>query len=323
MDRGMQHPEVEQTHVQFTHEGVSCTLPVYTITGAHPGKHMLITAGMHGDEVNGVQMAYHFLETFVQTRGPEELHGTITVVPLLNPLGFAEMNRYVPVDNGDLNRSFGVEKKATFSHFFAEFLYTTFFAHVDHAIDIHDAGRRSALLAHPRIHECEANVCVNCTREMSFWFGSEVVMEREGHEHMLAVYANNVHQLPIMTVEVGGNQRLYREYYGQVMKGITNTLVGLHYLDQQLAPTSPHQYYLSDRYFYTAPRAGILTLHVWLGDLVEVWSPLADIFYPDTGESERFVAKEAGFVFSLWCASQIPQETSFLSLLSSSLSSPT
>jgi predicted deacylase len=90
----------------------------------------------------------------------------------------------------------------TWSHHYADYLFATLCVHADHSIDFHDAGSRVALMPHPRIHACESNSCSYCTREMSLWFGNELVLEREGDPRMMAVYANDHYGLPIMTIEV-------------------------------------------------------------------------------------------------------------------------
>jgi len=64
---------------------------------------VLITAGIHGDEVTGVYSAYRLAEYL---RGRRVLGGTIVVVPVVNVLGFAARTRFNPVDYVDMNRVF-------------------------------------------------------------------------------------------------------------------------------------------------------------------------------------------------------------------------
>jgi hypothetical protein len=81
--------------------GMRMAVPVWIARGRQQGKTLAITAGIHGDELNGVEIARR---VFAETDS-EQLSGTLVVLPLLNRHGFLAGTRYMS-DRRDLNRAF-------------------------------------------------------------------------------------------------------------------------------------------------------------------------------------------------------------------------
>jgi uncharacterized protein len=77
------------------------TLPVHVLHGLRPGPTMFVSAALHGDELNGVEVIRRMLRTI----RPEHVSGTLLCVPVVNTYGFLARSRYMP-DRRDLNRSF-------------------------------------------------------------------------------------------------------------------------------------------------------------------------------------------------------------------------
>ena len=77
------------------------TLPVHVLHGAQPGPAMFVSAAIHGDELNGVEIIRRVLRTLQ----PGNISGTLLCVPVVNAYGFIGRSRYLP-DRRDLNRSF-------------------------------------------------------------------------------------------------------------------------------------------------------------------------------------------------------------------------
>ena len=77
------------------------SLPVTVINGIESGHTLWLSAAIHGDELNGVEIIARVLEKI----DPQKLKGTIIAVSIVNVFGFVEQSRYLP-DRRDLNRSF-------------------------------------------------------------------------------------------------------------------------------------------------------------------------------------------------------------------------
>ena len=76
-------------------------LPVHVLHGSGDGPVMFISAAIHGDEVNGVEIC----RRVVRSIDPARLGGTLLCAPIVNAYGFIARSRYLP-DRRDLNRAF-------------------------------------------------------------------------------------------------------------------------------------------------------------------------------------------------------------------------
>jgi predicted deacylase len=81
--------------------GTHLSLPITVIHGRQPGPRLWLSAAIHGDELNGVDI----IRRVVQPLKPKRLSGTVIAVPVVNVFGLLEQSRYLP-DRRDLNRSF-------------------------------------------------------------------------------------------------------------------------------------------------------------------------------------------------------------------------
>lgn len=306
-----------QSQFVFNNEDVSLEIPYYKFIWKSSGTHIVISGGMHGNEINGVMMIDYLRRLFLEKNIENDLIGTITLIPVLNPLAFQRMERYVPIDNKDLNRCFWKKTKTpSFSHKYAKFLLDTIFLDVDHAIDIHDAWGRSVLLPHPRIHSCKKEYCNDTVYNMARRFDSKIILERDGHKNMLAVYANDHLKFPVITLEIWGNQIIFENFYEESMRGIMNILQWLHYLSGDPSIFREKQYFVSERISYKAKMWWVVRYNVVLWQEVFLWDHIASIYYPLTAETQEIYAEEHGFIFSLWFADQIPQDANIVTVIS-------
>jgi len=102
-----------------------------------PGPHVLIIGGVHGDEVNGVEIVRRLLEKNIFN---ELLIGTVIAVPLLNVHGFINYSRDVP-DGKDVNRSFPGTLAGSLASRVARILTKNVLPQVDVIIDSHTGGQ--------------------------------------------------------------------------------------------------------------------------------------------------------------------------------------
>lgn len=76
-------------------------LTVHVVHGRRPGPCLLVTAAVHGDEINGVEI----IRRVLSIKQLDKLRGTLLAIPVVNVHGFLNQSRYLP-DGRDLNRSF-------------------------------------------------------------------------------------------------------------------------------------------------------------------------------------------------------------------------
>src|SRR3546814_13053508 len=81
--------------------GSDASTPVTVIHGARPGPVLCLAAGIHGDEINGIEI----VRRVVNLLHAEQIAGTVVAVPVVNLSGFHRGTRYLP-DRRALNRYF-------------------------------------------------------------------------------------------------------------------------------------------------------------------------------------------------------------------------
>src|SRR4029078_7105688 len=95
--------ERKQIHLKMCklYDNTDISIPVEVIRGKLDGPTLFVSAAVHGDELNGVEICRRLLDL----RQLKEINGTLLVIPIVNVFGFNNLSRYLP-DRRDLNRSF-------------------------------------------------------------------------------------------------------------------------------------------------------------------------------------------------------------------------
>ena len=122
--------EVAKLHTRNT-----LNVPIIIERSKLPGPTVLITAGIHGDEINGVEIVRQIIAKGINT--PKK--GTIICIPVINVFGFLNMNRLLP-DGRDLNRVFPGSANGSLASRVAHFVMTEIVPHVDFSMDFHTGG---------------------------------------------------------------------------------------------------------------------------------------------------------------------------------------
>jgi uncharacterized protein len=144
------------------------TLPVHVMHGERPGPTMFVSAAIHGDELNGVEIIRRVLRTLQ----PGSLAGTLLSVPIVNAYGFIGRSRYLP-DRRDLNRSFPGSPNGSLAARIANLLLTEVVKRSQVGIDLHTAAVHRVNL--PQIR-CDFKKRPR-SRDLSVAFGTQVILE--------------------------------------------------------------------------------------------------------------------------------------------------
>ena len=282
-------------------------VPIFIISGVKDGPTAFISAGMHGDEVNGIEIVRNIKETI----NPESLSGRLVIIPVVNTLGFRASTRYVPLDNGDINRHFNKKNPKSASEIIAKTFFDDIVVKCDFGIDCHDSNAENILLPHSRVLNSKEAPEV---AELSRIFGTDLILEREGKEGMLAIEAYKKHKIPVLTVEVGGGIKIWDKYVAEGIRGIKNVLIYKKMLNG-LIDIPIRQFVLDYRHGYMAPFSGLLDVKVELGDAVKEGDVIASLYDPETDREEDIKAENAGVVFSVRLKSKIDSGETMFSVL--------
>jgi hypothetical protein len=117
------------------HNTAKLKIPIIVQRSKIDGPIVLFTAGIHGDEINGVEIVRQLITKKINK--PKK--GTIICIPIINMFGFINMSRQFP-DGRDLNRVFPGTKKGSLASRFAYHILTEIMPLVDYAVDFHAGG---------------------------------------------------------------------------------------------------------------------------------------------------------------------------------------
>lgn len=114
------------------HTTTPILVPVIVERAKEDGPTVLLMAGLHGDEINGVEI----IRRIIRKGFNKPLRGTIICLPVFNIFGFLNVQRELP-DGRDLNRSFPGSISGSLASQFAYHFMKEIAPHVDYVIDFH------------------------------------------------------------------------------------------------------------------------------------------------------------------------------------------
>jgi predicted deacylase len=260
-------------------------LPVLAVNGVRRGPCLWLSAALHGDEVNGIEIIREVLEAI----RPGTLRGAVLAVPVVNVFGFIQQSRYLP-DRRDLNRCFPGSPRGSLASRLAHLFVTEILGHCTHGIDLHTASRDNINL--PQIR---ANLDDPETQRMARAFGASIMIDSPLRKGSLRETACR-RGIPNLLYEAGSAQRFEKKAIQAGVRGVLNVMRTLGMLAGRDARKPPESRRARSSRWVRAPRGGLMRLLVQVGDRVqarEIVGHIADPF----GESPVSVkAPMAGVV---------------------------
>ena len=130
------------------HTNTPIELPIIIERSKKPGPTVLFTAGIHGDEVNGIEIVRQLISKKIN----KPKIGTIICFPIVNIFGFLQKVREFP-DGRDLNRAFPGSKNGSLASRIAYKLMKEIIPKVDYCLDFHTGGSSRFNVPHTRIEK--------------------------------------------------------------------------------------------------------------------------------------------------------------------------
>lgn len=119
-------------HTGRLYTAASVSMPVYVKRGKRAGPILLLSAAIHGDELNGIAI----IQRLINSKAFNSLRGTVIAVPVVNVYGLVNHSRYLP-DRRDLNRSFPGSAKGSMASRLASVFLNEIVRKCDYGIDFH------------------------------------------------------------------------------------------------------------------------------------------------------------------------------------------
>ena len=269
-------------------------LPTYTpidlsvniFRGEEDGPVLLLTGGLHGDEINGVEIIRRMIQK--ERIIPEK--GTVIAIPLVNIYGFIQKQRDLP-DGKDINRSFPGSKSGSLARLVAHTLMEKIFPHIDYGVDFHTGGDSRANF--PQIR-CLLKNATN--RELADAFAAPITVNSSLINKSFRKAAQKKGK-EILVYETGEAHRF--DQHG-IQEGVNGTLRLMKHLGMRSEAPEPND---TDVYHKTtwvrARFAGLFQQKIPLGEHIKKRQVLGHISDPFGQEWFKVVSPQSGRIIGL------------------------
>ena len=263
----------------------SLSMPVQVICGRRDGPVLLVSAAVHGDELNGVEVIRRLLK-----RKPlKSIRGTLIAVPIVNVHGFLDQSRYLP-DRRDLNRSFPGTAKGSIASRMAHTFMTQLVSKADIGIDLHTGAIHRSNL--PQIR---GNLDDKRTLELAQAFGTPVIVNSNIRDGSLRACANDL-GMPMLIYEAGEALRFDEICIRAGIRGVMNVMRHIGMLPAARHRERPTPVLARSTSWVRAPASGIVSGKARLGASVVEDQRLAVVSDPLGGSEDIVTAPFDGIV---------------------------
>jgi uncharacterized protein len=243
-------------------------LPVLLVRGNVPGKTLVATAGIHGDEYEGVRAIFDVYAAL----DPAEMSGDFLAVPIANPPAFWAGTRTSPLDGENLARIFPGSQEAGPSAAIAYALAQSILSRADLFLDLHSAGVKLLMPAMVGYDALDDR-----SRAAALAFGAPTLWAHSQVPPGRTVSFARAHGIPWLYTEARGAGRIHPDDLRMFTQGIENLLHHLAILPGN-SRKRPVEIHLSGDGdidgSLTAKRQGILIPSVELLQRVRAGEPL-------------------------------------------------
>ncbi|RLT93040.1 succinylglutamate desuccinylase/aspartoacylase family protein [Ketobacter sp.] len=259
-------------------------VPVLVAHGVKPGPVMCLTAAIHGDELNGIEIVRRVLHQLE----PDNLRGTVIGMPIVNLDGFRRASRYMS-DRRDLNRYFPGNPSGSYASRVAHSLFHKVILHCDYLLDIHTGS-----FLRTNLPQLRGNLTNPMILEFSRHFGGMGVLHHGGGGGTLRKAAADA-GIPAITMETGGPHSLDQEAVSHGVKGVKNLLHNLDmYKTVRLWLIPQPVFYQST--WVRSNQGGIMLSKVELDEKVKKGQLLGKVIDPITNTSSDIISPLDGIV---------------------------
>lgn len=192
----------------------SLSMPVEVIRGRRKGPILFVSAAVHGDEINGVEIIRRLVKSESVLKG---LKGTLIAIPVVNVYGFINQSRYLP-DRRDLNRCFPGSDQGSLAGRLANAFMTEITNKCTHGIDLHTAA-----IHRDNLPQIRADLSNSTVEEMAQAFKAPVIVNSSLIEGSLR-HASMAFKVPVIVYEAGEALRFNELAIRAGVKGVIGVM---------------------------------------------------------------------------------------------------
>ncbi len=278
-------------HVSSLYDGTDLSMPIEVIRGVEPGPVLFVSAAIHGDELNGIEI----IRRLLKRPSLKKIKGTLIAVPVVNVFGLINRSRYLP-DRRDLNRCFPGEKNGTLAGQLAKLFMKEVVKKCTHGIDLHTAAINRTNLSQIRAWLDNPE-----TRALAKSFGVPVVVNSKLRDGSLREAARK-RGVSMLLFEGGSPLRFEEDVIRIGVKGCINVMRSIKMLPKVKKKDSDiiqSVFTAKSSQWLRAPCSGICHHQVKVGDRVEKGQVLAMLSNPFGEKLDHIEAVFPGIVIGL------------------------
>ncbi|WP_299383594.1 succinylglutamate desuccinylase/aspartoacylase family protein [uncultured Lacinutrix sp.] len=277
-------------NVAKLHTRTLVDIPIIVERSKKPGPVVLFTAGIHGDEVNGVEIVRQIISKGIN----KPKTGTIICVPVLNVFGFINMEREFP-DGRDLNRVFPGSKSGSLASRVAHSLVSEIVPHADFIMDFHTGG--ALRFNAPQIRIIEGNPDMDIAAKV---FGAPFVLYSKNVNKSFRNTCNKLNK-PILLFEGGKSIHIDNDVTNTGVNGAKRILNFHGMLQRKFKVSEPKKavIFINESRWIRASYSGMFKASITIGSKVEKGQVIGNITDP-YGKFNHFVkTSNSGYIINV------------------------
>lgn len=264
--------------------GTWIDMPVYVYRSKKPGPVLLIMGGLHGDEVNGVEI----VRRLIFEKAFNNLQcGSILAIPILNVFGFLNFSRDV-TDGKDVNRSFPGSASGSLASRVAYKFTNDILPLIDYGLDFHTGGGRRTNYPQVRCWQEDAKAL-----EIANAFGAKYILNAKLIPKSFRYQAAKMKK-PVVVYEGGESLRFDEFAIDEGIKGAKRVLNYFKMENEEIAPEN--SIFFKQSTWIRAKRSGMFRLYAQSGDKVYRNKLLGVITDPYNQYEIKVYAHKNGFI---------------------------
>ncbi|MHC5362920.1 succinylglutamate desuccinylase/aspartoacylase family protein [Myroides sp. LJL110] len=272
------------------HTASNLEIPVIVSRSKHPGPTVLLSAGLHGDELNGVDIVRQIVHKKINI--PKR--GTIICIPVINIFGYINKSREFP-DGRDMNRVFPGSKDGSLAGRFAYHLLQSIIPLVDYAIDFHAGGQSRFNAPQIRIAPNDPQL-----KQLADIFQPPFIL----YSNQIAGSFRNAcakRNVKMLLFEGGKSLDINKDVSSMGVEGTMRFLAHFDMLADHFHLPDPHYKVVTieKAQWIRSRKSGLLHDQVEIGSFVEKGTTLAEISDPYGKENVKVKSPISGYVINV------------------------
>lgn len=267
--------------------GTVIDIPIIVHRSLKEGPTLLLVAGMHGDEINGVEI----MRRIIKNKLYKVDAGTVICIPIINIYGFINFSREVP-DGKDINRSFPGSKTGSLASQVAGFLMEEILPYIDIGIDFHTGGARINNFPQIRVKtDDEENL------NLAKAFNTHFILNSPFRDRSLRKEAFR-QEKRILVYEGGESLRLRKHAIDEGIEGMLRVMKYLNMIYDAPKADNPSKLILSSSWL-RAKSAGLHYAKFRNGSLVEAKKVIGVVSDPYGNYETKIKAPYDGYIIGI------------------------